>query len=56
MHLVRVSLRDCWRLALSPTYAGVTLRLGAAIMRLDVIVLSTVPARLSPVSSPPLKA
>ena len=41
VHLVTVDLRDCWRLALSSTSVGLTTTLGTALMRLDVIVLSS---------------
>jgi O-antigen/teichoic acid export membrane protein len=42
VRLVRVHLRDCWRLLHGSTAVGVTMSLTTAIIRLDVIVLSLI--------------
>ncbi len=42
VRVVPVAVRDAGRLMLSSTSAGVTLSIGAAIMRMDVIILSSI--------------
>jgi O-antigen/teichoic acid export membrane protein len=42
IRLVRVGMRDCWKLMHGSTSVGVTLGLTTAIVRLDVIVLSLI--------------